>query len=54
MVIITVCSWTGKPGSFRIKNGSYNNQLPVLPELRSDFLKDSMKNGCTESEVTMD
>ena len=29
-------------------------QLPVLPELRSDFLKDSMKNGCTESEVTMD
>ena len=24
MVIITVCSWTGKPGSFRIKNGGYN------------------------------
>ena len=28
-------------------------QLPVLPELRSDFLKDSMKN-CNRSEVTMD
>ena len=27
MVIITVCSWTGKPrGSFRIKNGSYNTR----------------------------
>lgn len=25
MVIITVCSWTGKPGSFRIKNSGYNS-----------------------------
>ena len=28
-------------------------QLPFLPELHNDFLKDSMKN-CNEGEVTMD
>lgn len=28
-------------------------QLPFLPELHNDFLKDSMKN-CIEGEVTMD
>lgn len=26
MVIITVCSWTGKSGSFRIKNSGYNSE----------------------------